>query len=338
MENSYFQYGHLVPTPAMVDQLQSLGISAYHHYPWMPNSFFPQGQAFPPHSFHFQVKQVYPPATSTNHPDMNTGKKIDSCFSILSYSVLWLLCLYIEKMEKHRERNREHAKRTRLRKKVFLDGMKTKLLELQQEFIHLQKMMDERNTANILLAFSSTDSSRRGSVDDDLHTLLPENDDTSSIVSGGDLIEQLRTSVRQDIHDLHPDDNHVPKRIRRDSTFSSEENSVNLADMQEEIDGLDSDNEDVDHFDEHTSTYQPIPESMVDWKTGTVVNAQGNERHLTDAEMYQFCKERNRMHAKMTRDRKKLFTLRMQKLITTLEQQNAKIKNRLSDCCLSLIR
>jgi len=36
-------------------------------------------------------------------------------------------------VEKTRERNREHAKKTRLRKKAFLEGMKLRLLELQNE-------------------------------------------------------------------------------------------------------------------------------------------------------------------------------------------------------------
>jgi hypothetical protein len=39
----------------------------------------------------------------------------------------------VEKVEKGRERNREHAKRTRLRKKAVLEGMKGKLMELQKE-------------------------------------------------------------------------------------------------------------------------------------------------------------------------------------------------------------
>ena len=39
----------------------------------------------------------------------------------------------VERVEKGRERNREHAKRTRLRKKAVLEGMKGKLMELQNE-------------------------------------------------------------------------------------------------------------------------------------------------------------------------------------------------------------
>ena len=36
-------------------------------------------------------------------------------------------------LEKTRERNREHAKKTRLRKKALLENMKGRLLELQNE-------------------------------------------------------------------------------------------------------------------------------------------------------------------------------------------------------------
>jgi len=39
----------------------------------------------------------------------------------------------LEKAEKNRMRNREHAKRTRLRKKEMMDGMKQHLIELQKE-------------------------------------------------------------------------------------------------------------------------------------------------------------------------------------------------------------
>lgn len=38
-----------------------------------------------------------------------------------------------ERVLASRERNREHAKKTRLRKKALLEGMKTRLLELQKE-------------------------------------------------------------------------------------------------------------------------------------------------------------------------------------------------------------
>lgn len=42
-----------------------------------------------------------------------------------------------EKLIRNRERNREHAKRTRLRKKEMIEGMKMRLLELQREVCYL---------------------------------------------------------------------------------------------------------------------------------------------------------------------------------------------------------
>lgn len=82
-----------------------------------------------------------------------------------------------DSVEKNRERNREHAKRTRLRKKVMLEGMKERLLFLQNQvssylecfsggIIHflsnehpeqnasLEQLIEESRTANILLGLS----------------------------------------------------------------------------------------------------------------------------------------------------------------------------------------
>ena len=201
-------------------------------------------------------------------------------------------------------------------------GMKIKLLELQSESLRLQNLKDERNSANILMSFSSRDSIFSCSSSHDT-LILPDADDTSSIVSGGgDIVEQLRLSVQEEIHLQNV---HLHKRIRRDAHVTwLEENSVNIDDddMVTEMDALDSDHEDndMDH------TYQPLPQSTINWRTSIVVNAQGIERRLTGGELYQFRKDRNRIHAKMTRDRKKLFFSRMQTLITTLEIKNETIR------------
>ena len=53
-------------------------------------------------------------------------------------------------------------------------------------------------------------------------------------------------------------------------------------------------------------------QSTVNWKEGYVVDADGSRRTLTTAELEELRRERNRMHAKMTRDRKK-------NLITSIE-------------------
>ena len=316
------------PTPEMILQMQqSMGMLTYH---WPTSSYVghPLHLGFPTESY---PTLMLPASFATSSGSSSSSSSNDIHGGIEM------------KIEKNRERNREHAKRTRMRKKAVLDGMKVKLLELQREAMQLKNLMDERNTASILLAFSSTDSLLSASSSD--YGLCPEaavaDDDVaiSPIISaGGDIIEQLRTSVREEIQHQNNHREHLNKRTRRDGGTSSlpsscassmppsEESSVNLETLEDaEIDGLDSDNEDVDI----SNDFQTLPESTVNWKTGTVKNAQGNERRLSDGELYQFRKDRNRIHAKMTRDRKKLFTSRMQKLIATLERDNALARSRM---------
>ena len=53
-------------------------------------------------------------------------------------------------------------------------------------------------------------------------------------------------------------------------------------------------------------------QTTVNWKEGYVVEPDGSKRQLSAEELENLRRERNRMHAKMTRDRKK-------NLITTIE-------------------
>ena len=103
-----------------------------------------------------------------------------------------------EKGKKSRERNREHAKRTRLRKKAMLEGMKGKLMDLQRESTKLQQAFEERRTANILIAFSkpNTDDEAEESSNglEMTKEMYAENVELSSYK--GNIIEQLRTKVR----------------------------------------------------------------------------------------------------------------------------------------------
>ena len=85
--------------------------------------------------------------------------------------------------------------------------------------------------------------------------------------------------------------------------------------------GLHSDNEDEeDDEEEDDDTSHAFP-----WSHNA--NSVDSTAANGDQEMYR--KERNRMHAKLTRDRKKLFTSRMQQLISSLERENLAMKKRL---------
>lgn len=82
--------------------------------------------------------------------------------------------------------------------------------------------------------------------------------------------------------------------------------------------GLHSDNEEEEDDDDASSIF-PWNHHNGNSIDSTAING--------DQEIYR--KERNRMHAKLTRDRKKLFTSRMQQLISSLERENLAMKKRL---------
>ena len=59
-----------------------------------------------------------------------------------------------ERLARGRERNREHARKTRLRKKAQLENLQTRMMELQAESQLLKQSLEECSIASILLGLS----------------------------------------------------------------------------------------------------------------------------------------------------------------------------------------
>lgn len=59
------------------------------------------------------------------------------------------------RLERSRERNREHARRTRLRKKAQMQALQTRFKTLQAERASLQQKLQDRHIASLLLTLSS---------------------------------------------------------------------------------------------------------------------------------------------------------------------------------------
>lgn len=277
-----------------------------------------------------------------------------------------------EKIEKSRERNREHAKRTRLRKKALIEGMKGKLLELQNEAAKLQQLFEESNTANILLCLSTKsdpshlDAIKRSPSEISLNSVTDEllkQSDTyikseNPISVRGNIIEQLRSRVRAEAAQqlLVNAARSKPQNVSTSKSSSSTTTPVGLQipGLSFDNDGhsLGSDSADIEFISnvdnnlitdklpmelddvesdegEDFETMQPVAEGVVNWKNGTMVLSEGSVRKLSPKEIEMYRKERNRIHAKLTRDRKKLFTSRMQQMINSLERQNTSMRNRL---------
>jgi len=69
--------------------------------------------------------------------------------------------------------------------------------------------------------------------------------------------------------------------------------------------------------------------TQINWKTGVYFDDQGQRHQLTKKELEELRRERNRMHAKMTRDRKKCYIASIKRVITKLEDQNQHLRDTL---------
>ncbi len=66
-----------------------------------------------------------------------------------------------ERLARSRDRNREHARRTRLRKKAQLQALQARVKELQDESRMLRQTVEECSIASILLGLSSGTNQRQ---------------------------------------------------------------------------------------------------------------------------------------------------------------------------------
>jgi len=238
------------------------------------------------------------------------------------------------KAEKNRERNREHAKRTRQRKKEMIEGMKMRLLELQREAARLEQLLEESNTANILLCMSvkPESSEQIGGMTATLAPELPPSEsaeDLQAKLSRGNIIDHLRQKVRAEAAQTqrekqleHMED--VRAQMLAEASYHSAEHGDLM--IHPSFQAYSAAFKGGQAMDEH--------EMMMD---GHDIQSGGESRggggldidRKAGMTAEDIKRERNRMHAKLTRDRKKLFTSRLQQTIQALERHNQMIRNRL---------
>ena len=224
-----------------------------------------------------------------------------------------------ERLARSRDRNREHARRTRLRKKAQLQGLQSRVKELQNESRMLRQTVEECSIASILLGLSG----QAGPEDAALVLQTPANahvDKTFFTMTG------KRKRFVSDACDLGP----KPMKLK--------------------IKG-------------QTTLVGGDGKAHINWKTGVYLDDSGEQKQLSPEELetlrydiysylnltftdcphpphphftscffiyFQYRRERNRMHAKMTRDRKKLFISSVEKTISDLEKENQYMRDVLS--------
>ena len=202
-----------------------------------------------------------------------------------------------------RERNREHARRTRLRKKAQLQALQSRAQALEQEAQALDEALVKIQLANILVEMGTPRFKASGGDASGTAITMPP-DSNSKVGAGGE-----RPALQQI---WHKDGN-----TSETSLFSGDEGNASEG-SPEEASSVDIKTPIPLRITMPPSALPPRShlhlhhQSTVNWKEGYVVDADGSRRTLTTAELEELRRERNRMHAKMTRDRKK-------NLITSIE-------------------
>jgi hypothetical protein len=184
-----------------------------------------------------------------------------------------------------------HARKTRQRKKLAMQSLQHSLDELKEEQIRLLQAINEKNTANILVGLFSRRGSDGIAEDPNVEMLLRRSPEE---IPDASKIPELPALIL-------PGHHNNSKKAKITGAWSSSDNEA-----------------DDDTFPQHLA----LPDDGIDYQL------LGKDRSkCTPEELDQIRRERNRMHAKRTRDRKRLLMEEMEKIIKKLEDENQLLQN-----------
>lgn len=178
-----------------------------------------------------------------------------------------------------------HARKTRQRKKEHMQKLQNRADELKLVQIRLKQAISEKNTANILVG-------------------LFQNGEDGTECNGSPAIDpKVELLLKRSTDDI-PDASKIPELP---ALIHLGQNNGKRKSTDSEAD------------DERGATL-----SMADEEDGIDYALLGKDRSVcTPAELDKIRRERNRMHAKRTRDRKRIFMEEMEVLINQLQEENS---------------
>lgn len=194
-----------------------------------------------------------------------------------------------ERLQRSRERNKIHARKTRQRKKVHMQDLEQKAVDLKQNQISIKLRINEKNTANILIAMFSTKCPldlEKTTADIRIEDLLKR---PSESIPDASKIPELPVLVLPG----HHNNRKIPGHDNRKRDFH------NL------------------NYKEIVVNGQEYPDDGIDYDL-----LARDRSKCSSTELDRIRRERNRMHAKRTRDRKKRFMDEMERIIRQLENEN----------------
>jgi len=206
-------------------------------------------------------------------------------------------CVALSSLIRSRERNRMHARKTRQRKKEHMMNLQARADQLKEEQVQFKQIIDEKTTASILLVMS-------GFASEIGDPALPA-------VSMSAPVEALVRRPNSEI----PDSSKISELPEIPPLFGSKKRKRCESDCPADEEGS---QEDFEAFLRAGN----FPDDGIDYAL------LGKDRSkCCTAELDKIRRERNRMHAKRTRDRKRLYMEEMEKVINQLEEENITLQN-----------
>ena len=146
------------------------------------------------------------------------------------------------------------------------------------------------------------------------------------------LINMIRNSVRFETNNLRLGQELQEKRQQLSERLRQKRRRTNSAGNAAEagISSTSSESTDVDHFDDFDSDEEgTILETTAEVTGNSTPGEEEMNKSIENTNIRDIRKERNRMHAKLTRNRKKLFTKKIVQTINDLERANAVLRTRI---------
>ena len=219
-----------------------------------------------------------------------------------------------------RERNRMHARKTRQRKKEHMSALQERCAKLKNEQLRLRQSINEKNTASILLGMFGKSPAT--------------NDAAGSAASVDAKVDAL---LKRSVEDI-PDASQIPELPALILPGQHSSKKIREAASAAVVAAVSGDEGDAVVAGGVAAAAVPPAKPL-----HPAVNAQGHlpddgidyellskdRSKCTPAELDQIRRERNRMHAKRTRDRKRIFMEEMEVMIKQLEEENQALKDHL---------
>jgi len=217
-----------------------------------------------------------------------------------------------QRLARSRERNRVHARRTRRRKKAQLEALQQRVTQLEEEARVLKQSIEECSIASILVGLSS------GNHPTATDSLLDDVTDTKPSGPKVTMVGKRKRFVLEDGAES------VPQPLKlivggKTTLIGGGKTHINWKS------GV--------YCDEHGVQCQLTPQQLEALRyvlfTSSINRALQSCLFacLLTLLLFFYSRERNRMHAKMTRDRKKNFISSVEKTIQHLESENKRMRH-----------